>query len=87
MACRWLWRRQQVEELEAALAAAKRELASTAEAMGRGGELGRVEAGLLADLIVVDGDPTEDIRCLEDPDRISAVMKEGVFFKAPAPVG
>ena len=60
---------------------------SAAEAMGRGGELGRVEAGLLADLIVVDGDPTEDIRCLEDPDRISAVMKEGVFFKAPAPVG
>ena len=29
--------------------------------MGRGDELGQLRAGFLADLIVVDGDPLEDI--------------------------
>jgi imidazolonepropionase-like amidohydrolase len=43
-----------------------------------GEKLGRVEPGYLADLIVVDGDPTADVSLLLDPDRIGAVVKGGV---------
>ena len=60
---------------------------SAAEAIGMGEELGRVEAGQLADLVVVDGDPIQDIRCLEDSERICAVMKDGVFVKGPSLAG
>jgi imidazolonepropionase-like amidohydrolase len=45
--------------------------------MGRGDELGQLRAGWLADLIVVDGDPLEDIAVLQDRDRINLVMKDG----------
>jgi imidazolonepropionase-like amidohydrolase len=48
-----------------------------AELMGREHELGTVAAGKLADLLVVDGDPVEDIAVLEDRDRLLAVMKGG----------
>jgi len=50
-----------------------------AEAMQRLDELGTVAAGKLADLIVVDGDPTRDLSVLRD--GINAVMKDGVFEK------
>jgi imidazolonepropionase-like amidohydrolase len=41
---------------------------------------GRIEAGLLADLIAVAGDPLEDIKLLEN---VSFVMKGGVVYKQP----
>jgi len=53
------------------------------EIMMKPGELGVVRAGALADLILVDGDPSADIRILQDPDRLLAVMKGGRFHKAP----
>jgi imidazolonepropionase-like amidohydrolase len=40
-------------------------------------EIGTVEPGKLADLVVVDGDPLADIRVLTDPDRIWLVLREG----------
>jgi imidazolonepropionase-like amidohydrolase len=52
-----------------------------AEAMGRAAELGTVEAGKLADLLVVDGDPSSDIGCLRDPARLQAILKDGAFVK------
>jgi imidazolonepropionase-like amidohydrolase len=48
-------------------------------AMGRGHELGRVAPGYLADLVVVDGDPSADIALLGRPGKILAVAKGGSF--------
>jgi imidazolonepropionase-like amidohydrolase len=52
--------------------------------MLRGNELGAVKEGYLADLLLVDGDPLANLSILRDPKRILAVMKDGVFAKAPA---
>jgi len=46
-------------------------------------ELGVVKDGYLADLLLVDGDPLANLSILRDPKRILAVMKDGVFAKAP----
>jgi imidazolonepropionase-like amidohydrolase len=51
----------------------------TAELFGTP-DRGRIEAGLLADLIAVAGDPLADIRLLED---VRFVMKGGVVYKRP----
>jgi imidazolonepropionase-like amidohydrolase len=40
-------------------------------------ETGTVEEGKCADLLVVDGDPLEDIGVLVDPDRIHMVLQSG----------
>ena len=47
-------------------------------------ELGLVKEGFLADLLLVDGDPLANLSILRDPKRILAVMKDGVFAKAPS---
>jgi imidazolonepropionase-like amidohydrolase len=44
--------------------------------VGCGGDLGTIEAGKLADLIVVDGDPSADIGVLADAEPL-AVLKAG----------
>ncbi len=51
--------------------------------MMRGNELGQVKEGFLADLLLVDGDPLANLSILRDPKRLLAVMKDGVFAKAP----
>ncbi len=51
--------------------------------MMRPKELGQVREGFLADLLLVDGDPVADLSILLDPKRLLAVMKDGVFHKAP----
>lgn len=40
-------------------------------------ELGTLEPGRLADLLVVEGDPLADIAVLQDKSRIAVVMKDG----------
>lgn len=46
------------------------------------GRLGVVEAGALADLILVDGDPLQDISLLADPaKKFVVIMKDGKIFK------
>ena len=53
-----------------------------AELFNRVGKIGVVADGALADLLVVDGDPLQDIGCLGDPDRyLKAIIKDGVFLK------
>ena len=51
---------------------------NSAEALGRG-DVGVIEAGRYADLIAVDGDPTQDVTRLESVDF---VMKGGAVVKA-----
>ena len=50
-----------------------------AKMMGREHELGTVEKGKLADILVVDGDVMKDIRILEDRDNLLAVMQGGII--------
>ncbi|MFN4260283.1 MAG: amidohydrolase family protein [Gemmataceae bacterium] len=55
-----------------------------AEAMRMQDQIGTLEAGKLADLIVVDGNPLDDITLLENRDNITHVMKGGQFFRQPS---
>lgn len=54
------------------------------EIMGLGNELGLLKPGYLADLLLVDGDPSQDITLLQDKSRLKAIMKDGRFHKDPA---
>jgi imidazolonepropionase-like amidohydrolase len=42
--------------------------------------IGTIEAGKLADIVAVPGNPLQDIHVTE---RVSFVMKNGVVYKAP----
>ena len=53
------------------------------EIMGRPNELGQVKPGYLADLLLINGDPLRDIRVFQDRANLTAIMKDGSFFKAP----
>lgn len=61
--------------MEAITAATK----TAAEACGLEKEIGTLETGKQADLIVVDGDPLDDIKVLQDLHLIKIVMKGGVI--------
>ena len=47
--------------------------------------IGTIEEGKLADLILVDGNPVEDISVLESADNVKLVMKEGAIAKRLLP--
>jgi imidazolonepropionase-like amidohydrolase len=48
-----------------------------AECLGLERDIGTVEKGKLADLIVVAGDPLSDVTVLQNPERIALVLKGG----------
>jgi imidazolonepropionase-like amidohydrolase len=50
---------------------------NNALAMRMDDELGVVAVGKRADVLVVDGDPTVDVRILQDRDRLAAVVSRG----------
>src|SRR5262249_51165925 len=51
-----------------------------AKALHMDGKVGAVKAGLLADLVAVEGDPTREIKVLR---RVKLVMKGGVLHRRP----
>lgn len=48
-----------------------------AHALGLGDLIGAIGDGMLADLVVVDGDPLDDVSVLTDPDRVQLVLRGG----------
>src|SRR3984885_5474632 len=56
--------------------------AVNAELLGEAGKLGCIREGAMADILVVDGNPLEDISVLgSGGDRLSVIMKDGKFHK------
>jgi len=50
------------------------------------GKLGVVESGALADLLLVDGNPLENIQLVADPDKsFLVIMKDGTIYKNTLP--
>jgi imidazolonepropionase-like amidohydrolase len=47
-------------------------------------DVGQIKTGMLADLLLIDGDPLEDIAILQNKDRIPVVMKNGSFHRMAA---
>jgi imidazolonepropionase-like amidohydrolase len=47
-------------------------------------DLGTLEPGKLADLLVVDGDPSADVALLSDRGAIRGVMKNGAWHRTPS---
>lgn len=43
--------------------------------------VGEIKTGWLADLLLVDGDPTEDVRVLQDKKNLKIIMKGGQIYK------
>jgi imidazolonepropionase-like amidohydrolase len=53
---------------------------NAAQALGVAEELGTIEQGKLADLVLVEGNPLNDIAILQQENHILKVMKGGIFF-------
>jgi hypothetical protein len=56
--------------------------AGVAALLMRGHELGKVKQGFYADLILVDGNPLEDVTILQDHDKINIIVINGRVHKA-----
>ncbi len=54
------------------------------EIMMRGDDLGQIKEGYTADMLLVDGDPLENIAILQDASRLSMIMKNGDIYKHAA---
>jgi imidazolonepropionase-like amidohydrolase len=59
--------------------------ASAASLLGLDEEIGTIEAGKQADLILVRGNPLDDIALLEDPARLEYVIQGGRIVKGTTP--
>lgn len=50
-------------------------------AMRDQGDLGTLQEGMLADMLLVDGDPLQNISLLQDHDKLVMIMKDGQIHK------
>jgi imidazolonepropionase-like amidohydrolase len=73
--------RLMVEEGMAPMDAVRASTAAAAELLGLADQVGTLEAGKWADLVVVEGDPLGDIGILADPARVRLVWKGGIAAK------
>ena len=55
---------------------------SGAELLGLDDEIGRLEPGMVADLLVVQGDPLHDVGVIADPDNVRVVVARGRIVHA-----
>jgi imidazolonepropionase-like amidohydrolase len=60
---------------------------NNAKLFGMSDRIGTIEEGKLADLIVVNGDPLDDIGVLQDARNVALVMKEGKVMKGSSALG
>jgi len=60
--------------------ALKSATSSAAELLGMQDKVGTIEAGKLADIVAVPGDPAADISVME---KVDFVMKGGVVYRKP----
>jgi imidazolonepropionase-like amidohydrolase len=51
------------------------------QVMGMGSELGQIKEGFIADLLLVDGDPLEDLDLVVREKNLHVIMKEGLLYK------
>ena len=65
-----------MSSMEAILTATK----NASEAIGLEDKIGTIEKGKLADILIVEGNPLDDIKILESEENIKLVMKEGRIY-------
>jgi imidazolonepropionase-like amidohydrolase len=46
-------------------------------------DLGLIKEGFLADLLLVRGNPVENVKILQDRDNLIMIMKDGAYHKRP----
>jgi imidazolonepropionase-like amidohydrolase len=51
------------------------------EIMGMKDELGQVKEGFIADLLLVNGDPLQDLAMMVDENNLLVIMKDGALYK------
>lgn len=54
---------------------------TAAELFNMTDQIGRVKTGLRADLLVVDGNPIDNLSLLQDPKKLCVIIKDGDVFK------
>ena len=54
---------------------------SSSRICGLGDHLGTIAEGKWADMIVIDGNPLDDVQLFAQPDKVVLVMKEGRLVK------
>lgn len=54
-----------------------------AQLMGMGHELGRVKEGFIADLLLVKGDPLEDVSLVQHQANLAMIIQAGKLYKDP----
>ncbi len=92
MGCPYLYHGENAKELACYVELGMKPMAAivsatktAAQALGQDDQIGTLEKGKMADIIIVDGDPLKNIAVLQEEEKISLVMKEGkVVIVRPA---